>query len=321
MRRTFIRVLLLTVTGLALGRIYLQFIVWEPYPHTGLADMIAGTAYRPFVTRALTPLLIHGIGAVMGWPMETAATALVYICMIGWLAAMAWLADAVLPAMAARAAPLAAAGPVCLLFITGGYTYDLPTLALFTLALGLLARERWNQYLALFPLIVLCRETAVLLIPVYWLWARRQRRQPVSRRSLALGLGVQVLAFVVIRGGLAWLYRGNGGATFQIHWGEHLAYLINDPAANILALALYGAALILALYRWRSQPPFLQDAAIIIPPIFFGYWLVGYPSEIRVVLEAYPPLFLLAFGPVWERFVEPTFSRIKRIASTAATPG
>jgi hypothetical protein len=73
----------LTLTGLALGRIYLQFIVWERYPHTALADMIAGTAYRPFVTRALAPLVIHAIGAVMGWPMGTAATALVYISMIG----------------------------------------------------------------------------------------------------------------------------------------------------------------------------------------------------------------------------------------------
>jgi hypothetical protein len=318
MRRTFIWGLLVTLTGLALGRIYLQFVLWEPYPHTGLADMIAGTAYRPFVTRALAPLLIHGIGAVMGWPMETAATALVYISMIGWLAALAWLAEAVLPAAQARVAPLVAAGPVCLLFIAGGYTYDLPTLALLTLALGLLARERWNHYLALFPVIVLCRETAVLLIPVYWLWARRLA---ISRRNLALGLGIQLLAFGVIRGGLAWLYRANGGATFQFHWAEHLAFVINYPVANILALSIYAAALILALYRWRTQPAFLHDAAIIIPPIFFGYWLVGYPSEVRVLLEAYPPLFMLAFGPVWERFVEPTFNRIRRTVSTAATTG
>jgi hypothetical protein len=321
MRRPFIRGVFLVLTGLALGRIYLQIIVWEPYPHTGLADMIAGTADRPFITRALAPLVIHGISVVMGWPIVTAAIALVYISMIGWVAAMAWLADAVLPAAQAWAAPFAAAGPVCLLFIAGGYTYDLPTLALFALALGLLARERWNAYLTLFPVIALCRETAVLLIPVYWLWARRPRQTPMPRRSLAVGLGIQLLAFGLIRGGLAWLYRDNGGGAFQTHWAEHLDYLLNNQFANILALSLYGAALVLVLYRWRTQPPFLQDAAIIIPPMFLGYWLVGYPGEVRVVLDAYPPLFLLAFGPVWERLVEPTVNSIRRAISKAPTTG
>lgn len=316
MRRT-----LLTLAGLALGRIYLQFIAWDPYPRTGLVEMVAGTANRPFVTRVLAPRAIHLVSAFMGWPLETSATVLVYVSLIAWLLALAWLADALLPPAAARAAPLVAAGPVCLLFVSGGYTYDLPTLALLTLALGLLARGKWGSYLALFPIIALCRETAILLVPVYWLWRRRRRSPNIHTGILPnfhQGLTLQLVAFLLIRGGLAWLYRGNGGSTFEIHWAEHLAYLITYPVPNILALAIYSGALILALYRWRAQPVFLQDAAIIIPAIFFAYWLVGFPGEIRVMLEAYPVLFLLAYWSVWARFVEPTVSRIRSLCAAWA---
>ncbi len=294
--------------GLAAGAVYLQFVRWEVEPRTGLAEMLAGVADRPFVTRALAPLIIRAMVGLTAWHIERAAAALAYGAMVAWLLALWWLAAAVLGRRAALVAAVCGAGPVLLLFISGAYVYDLPTLALFTLALGLLARRQWAAYLALFPIIALCRETSILLVPVFYLWRRQYR--PIRRCELAAGLGVQVFAFVAIRYALAYVYRNNGGALLEMHLIEHWYFLTYYPHANILALAVYGLALAAALTRWREQPGILRAAAVIIPIIFAAYWLVGFPGEIRVVLEAYPPLYLLAFGTVWRRGVLPARARL-----------
>jgi hypothetical protein len=314
MRRSFIPVSLVTLAGLLVGRLWLSYVRWEGVgvARMGLAQMVAGTADRPFVTRALPAWVIGALAAFTSWPLGITADAVAYLSAVLWLLALWWLADAVLSPRAAFVAALAAAGPVGLLFVSGGYTYDLPTLALFTLALGMLAHRKWNHYLVVFAGVALCRETALLLIPVYWLWRRRASPDPAM---LAKSAGLQLLVFFGIRAGLAWLYRNNPGSAFEIHWWAHYWFLFEYPFPNVLALSVYGLAVLIVLLSWRRQPAFLQDAAIVIPIIFAAYWMVGFPGEIRVVLEAYPPLFLLVFNSIWPRDAAPVVKWLGKLAA------
>jgi len=99
-----------------------------------------------------------------------------------------------------------------------------------------------------------------------------------------------------VRLALTTIYAHNPGADYQLHWLDHLWYLWLAPKPNILALGLYGGALAAGLWHWREQPAFLRAAAIIIPIVFGVYWVLGYPGEIRVCLEAYPVLYLLTWN-------------------------
>jgi len=298
----------LALVGLAVAQLYLTFIHFDLGPRNGLAALVAGTAERPFVYRQLAPLLIRAIMAATGVGLELAATWLIVASFVGWLLALRWLADALFEPAGASWAAVIAAGPVGLLFVSGGYIYDPVTLALFTLALALLAHRHWMAYLVLFPALVLCRETAILLVPVWLLWGWDHAESGRYRRGLAW----QVVIFVSVKNALAQIYAGSAGQALEFNLPAHLAFLLQYPLPNILALSVYGAGLAAALWRWKTQPPFLQAAAVMLPAMFLAYWLLGYPGEIRVFLEVYPVLYLLAWHTVWDRGVLPTVRFMRR---------
>lgn len=315
MRRTFIPVLLLTLAGLAIGRLYLEYIQFETGPHFGLSAILAGTADRPWVFRQLAPALIRAGMAITGAPAVAVAAWLVYASCVGWVLALWWWARAVFSPAGALAAALIAPWPLGVLFVSGGYVYDLLNLALITLALALLARGKWNAYLALFPVAMLCKETAALLIPVYALQAPGR----LAPRRFWLGLAWQIAAAAAIKAWLAAIYAHNRGGMFEMHWGEHLQFLWDFPQLSILGLIVFGLAVAVALLRWREQPAILQDAGLIIPAMFAAYWLLGFPGEARAVMEAYPPLFLLAFQTVWKVGALGTVSRIRALCAAWAS--
>lgn len=284
---------LLAALGLALSLLWLNFARFDLGPRNGLAALVAGTAERPFVYRVLAPWLVRSLIAIPGVGIPQAAELLIGLSFIGWLWALRWLAQLVTPD-SAMVATVAAVGPVGLLFVSGGYVYDPLTLALFTLALAMLARKHWVAYCLFFPLLVLCRETAILLTAVYGVWAWPR----VSRRDFAADLGFQLVMFVFVKLLLAIAFVGNRGAALEFNLPAHVAFLQDYPLPNALALSVYGACLAAALWRWRAQPPFLRAAAVVLPLMFIAYWSAGYPGEIRVFLEAYPVLYLLTWSAI-----------------------
>lgn len=255
-----------------------------------LEQLVSGTANKPYVYRVLPSLAVRGLevaGAGLWW----ATVLVVLVSFVAWLWALLWLARLVLQAELPMLATVLAAGPVGLLFVAGGYLYDAPTLALFTVCLALIAAGRWRLYAVVFMLMCFCRETAILLPLVCLCW-RGRRAWPAVLYQLEV--------FVLVRLMLtATVFAGNPGVAFETHWAEHLQWLWQFPLPNILALAVYGAAVAVAVWRWRTQPPFMQAAAVVVPAIFAIYWLVGFPGEIRVCLEAYPVLCLLAWHGVY----------------------
>lgn len=311
MRRA-LELTLLAVLGLALSALWLHYARIEIGPPWGIAGLVSGNAPRPFVYRQLSALLVRLL-MLSGLSLYPAAKLLVVLCMIGWLWALRWLAQAVTPE-SAMLATVCACGPVGLLFVSGGYVYDVVTLCLFTLALGLLAHRRWWAYLVLFPALVLCRETAVVLSVVYALWAWPR----VERRAFWGSLAWQVVVFIGLKSALDFIYRGNSGALLETYWLGQLWWVLQYPQPNELALMVYGGALAAGLWRWRDQHPFMRSAAIIIPAIFAAYWVFGFPGEIRQCLEGYTALYLLTWHTVWTRCLRPTAATLASLAKQTA---
>jgi len=297
---------ILAVLGIALGVLWLHYSGFNG-PREGIEAMIAGMAERPFVYRQLAALLVRSIIAITGGGILAASVELVLLSFVGWLWALRWLAASVTPG-SAMVATVLAVGPVGLLFVSGGYLYDPLTLALFTFALALLARRHWAAFCVLFPWLVLCRETSALLTLVYavWAWPR------VSRRRFAADLAYQLIVFAAVKLWLAVRFAGNPGATVEFHPAEQVAFLLAYPLPNVLALSVYGAGLAAALWRWNDQSAFLRAAAVILPAMFGAYWLLGFPGELRIFLEAYPVLFLLVWHTVWSRAALPTVATLAR---------
>jgi len=305
---------LLAAQGVWLTLLWLAYARPFQWPMSGmLAGLVDGSAPRPFVYRALAPLLVRSLIAVPGVGIQPATVLVVALSFIGWLWALRWLADLVLPAELPMLATVAAAGPVGLLFVAGGYVYDPLTLALFTLSLALIASGRhWRLYAVVYMLMCFCRETAILL-PLVCLARAGRRGWPAAVYQAEVWALVRLMLAAAV-------YGGNPGANFETHWAEHLQWLWNYPLPNVLALAVYGGALAVAVWRWQTQPPFMRAAAVVVPAIFAAYWLVGYPGEIRVCLEAYPVLCLLTWHGVYMRGVLPTAAAIARLRERRRQP-
>lgn len=281
--------------------------------------MLEFTAHRPFVTRALLPLiaapvaqLLPGvivkigmanpaIGGAMtaldpGYPAQALAVLIVmYACLLAWVAGLRSLMQTLqVNRLSSELGSLAA--PLTLLAFGYSKTYDLATMAAFTWCLALLAQDdREDRYLIAFTLASIAKETAVLLIPLYWLTRRR-----------ADGLILQIELYIVSRSILFLATVNNPGATAEGHLSEFIAYLGHPHALPSTALAL--AILLVVFWRWQSKPLFLRQAFLVLaPPLLVLHLLVGFPFEVRVFLEVWPIVMLLMLHP--RAYDQPTRSK------------
>lgn len=285
--------LLLTLAGLALAG--LAFGLADGRLYNDTAALVDGSGGRPFIYRQFAPLLIRGLMG-LGAPIWAATAATVTAGAIGVVWALYSLASAVFPP--ARARRLAVAAPLFMLpFVAGLFVYDLPSLALFTLGLALLARGRWAAFALLFPVAVYSRETAFLLLGVLALHGRGRLPGP----RLAAGLGLLAAAGLAVKIALGLAYAHNPGAPFETHWLAHYAYIKHMPGPSLTALGALAVLIMAALRRWAQLPPFLQAAAVLIPAGLGLYLLFGFPSELRAIGEAFPALYLLAAALIGTR--------------------
>ena len=163
-------VVVLTLVGLSLAPAYAFFAPAAVDPRGGLAVLVAGTAERPFVYRQLAPLLIRAGAQLFDVSLETAALGLLFASCVGWVWAMRFLAGAVFSRYEAFLAAVLIAGPLPLFVLAGGYVYDVPHLALFTLGLALLVRP-WTSRAAMGMIAVTLTYliAGTVLLPHYWL--------------------------------------------------------------------------------------------------------------------------------------------------------
>ena len=280
-------VALASVLGWVLAQMHLAQADRAIY-YTGA--LLNDTQYRPFVYRQLTPWLIRTLDALTGVGLDPAAVWVEYLACVAWLLALLYLGRAVLTGPGAVLAVLAA--PLLIWpFLLRMYMTDMPSLALMTLGLGLLARHQWRAYLLLFPLGVLCHEVFALLGVVYWLQARPQ----IAPRQFYAALAYQLGTLGLIKLFLAWRFAANPGAVVTFNAGAHYYYLMLYPAAHVIVLVVFGLAVGALLWRYPTLPSALQPAVTLVPLYFFAYLFLGFPGELRAIIGVYPVLLILLF--------------------------
>jgi len=288
-------------------------------------DMVYGTAYRPYVTRALVPGIVRGVAALIPASFRGELNAalvgnpvlslwltrfrvdnslaieaiiswmLMFLSLLGFCAAFRNLLTGVyqIPALTTDLAIFSAL-LMLLLFIGFGYIYDFTTLFLFSLQYNWMARSRWKAMLISFPLVCLNKETAVLLILVLALYGWNR----LPRLTLIRYLVGETAIFTVIWLGIEWIFRANPGSATEFHFQDHFTIARQFPFLMlIVALILIGIAA-LVVKGWRHKPLFLRWALILLLPMAGLYVFYGFPLEFRAMYEVYPIIFALALPSV-----------------------
>ncbi len=298
------------------------------YGRARFGDSIHSRCERPFVTRVLVPWTVQAIvaltpaatrghvtSAVSGvvahdrrlsyaipYGFEFGLTILLHLgCLIAFAFLLRNLARRFTnaPPWLGRIVPVGALLLLPVMYTYMNYVYDMATLLLFTLALAMIAaRSRW--FLLVYMLAALNKETAILLsIP----WFLENRRELPSR-SLASGLALQLAVWLVIRGGIALLYRNSPGVMFEWwHWQRNI-----DVLARMAKAPFDGSFAMYARKHWyktialagipvlvvsvKHSPPLLRRALLMAVPLFALSLVGGFFDELRDYYEVYPTAIL-----------------------------
>lgn len=327
--------LLAVVLAFSLSAVVLAVFTYCPGldhdPRIRFRDMIYGEAHKPFVTRALLPIAVRSVAAVLPqdvhdecselavnqptlawiieeleWDPEYALEfmlALIFMAaaLVGFRYALYHLINAVYevpPRFAAYAASLALAFlPVFFRYYS--HIYDFPNLALFTLGLLMMLRRRWGGYFIALFLAAVNKETSILLILVF---AAYFRLRPLSRgRHYPFLLGAQLGLYLLIRGALSLHFAGNPGAFLEFHLMDHnipilLPFSVADAAAWIFLGLVLGI-------QWTKKPLFPRVGILVLAVLCAMALFFGYFDELRMYYEAFPSMCLLlchSFAVVWQ---------------------
>lgn len=265
-------------------------------PRAAFAEMVNGTAHRPFAYRVLIPGLASALHLLVpGLSLQTAATGLIYLALPGFIAALRLLCSAFWP-ITRRLEIVILLAPLGLipLSLSFRHVYDLPLLCLFTLGLALLARRRWRLFIIVYAVGCLNKETTALLTLVYLVWYWRE----LPRGGFLRLLIVQGLCFALIRGALMWHFRHNPGGVVEFHLWDHLAIYRQLPGFALFYAAMVAGVALLWARNGRRKPTMLRQAAgVLIGVITPLFVLFGFPFEVRIFYEAFAPVYLLCLPP------------------------
>ena len=286
-----------------------------------LPDLVAGTAGRPYVLRALVPVLVRVTSAVV--PARTQRRVSRHVARAAgrlsqqMLTALAWDEDDLFQYLVAaglaygsllassfairslyahlhpghlrmsEAVGLVALAALPLTFRQGAhFFYDFPTLLLWAVALLLLLRPPGVLYYVVFALAVLNKETSALITVVFALaWWDRLPRAAVARHVL-----FQIVIWMAIRGAVLYIFRDNPGETFERNMALNLSLMASRT--SVPHLILFGSLLAAAIALPREHR-LLRATFAILGPLVAAYFVVGKYGEIRFFYEAYPASIIL----------------------------
>ncbi|HZQ98616.1 MAG TPA: hypothetical protein VFC93_07345 [Chloroflexota bacterium] len=256
------------------------------------AGLIGFTAENPYQRRVLVPWLAHQVSQAV----QASNTAIFGV--FDWLGLV--LALILLRRLAVRFVGAGGAGSTAaallyalafndLVLDTHYYPYDLPAVAFWTAFLLVALERRWRLLHPVFWLATLNRETSVFMIPALGL--------SLYGAIPAWQLALHSITMIAVWAGLQWWLRaafaGNGGAAFEVHMTDNLAYLAT-PSNWLPLLLCWGGAWLPAFATWRHQPAPLRRLLMLVPPFAAVFFYGGVVGEIRVLGEVAPIVVLAA---------------------------
>lgn len=282
------------------------------WPEVSPEKLLRFSAPTPFQYRVLVPGLARLVWGAPGEPstfvtqrealarflrLDALATVAFLVVAQRWFASLLDDASHLLPRDDRRLAAMLLAGaslwlvPFSYLLVGAGpdvhrypyFPWDIPALALFTLALHLLRAERWALYYPVFVVATLNRETTCFL-PVMYLLARADSRPP---RALALHAGIQGALWVAIKLSLRAAFS-RGAGLHESHLDDNVLYLSRPEGWAHVASALGFLWAPAALLGRRVRDPFVRRALWVMPLWLAGMLSVGNVYELRVYGELTP---------------------------------
>lgn len=328
-RLVFLALLYTYVSGLVLAFLLIRGM--NTYAWATVPKLVDGTAYRPFVTRALLPTLVRGVVRAtpalharvdarierllanarpgqqfdrtldtLGWtPGDVYVQLVAALVMFACLLVLPWVLRRLLTVFYDLPPPVADLVPVFgllalpLFFVPyARYLYDPGTMVLWALGLLLVAQRRHLLVWLLLPVLAYHKETAVLLPSLVAL--REWGLAPKWRIGVVYVL--QLGLVVVVRLWLGNEYAQNSGGTVLLvgpaHTRELVMMVFRKPPYVLAVVAMFWA---LVHGGWRVTPLFLRRALLLVLlPLVVLSFAFGFVDEIRGYYEAWPIVVLLA---------------------------
>ena len=298
-----------------------------------LRDMVYGTADRPFVYRALTPMTVRILtqltpefikqkiemiwqsrGLVLSTTIahENAVEGfwtilLMLASLFGFALSLLYFLQALYhppPLVFPFAVTLAV---TCVPVFQSYYMYDFPVLFLFTLCLALLVRGNWPLYYVVFALACFAKETAILLPFLCFVIFIKYRHKRILFHTI-----IQSSIWLIIFATLRFIYRDNPGMFLQFHLFDYNLPLLFSPSmylnvnkylmptnVNILLLIVLAVAV---FWGWKEKPELLKLSSFILIPLLGMSMLFGLFFETRGYYEAYPIIYALGMHSVMRVF-------------------
>lgn len=321
------RVSTIRKTSLLFQHILISFLVFRVFVgedalavkggRAAFGKMVDGTANRPFVLRTLIPSTIRIIDNILpvsiknhlksfferrNWFVEylrsdraveyAIALALCFVFFLGFSFVLRRLAknfyngDSFLQHIVVFTGMLII--PLC--FAYGHYIYDPGTIFLFSLGVLLIVEKRLISMMLIFPIIVLNKETSVLLILVFFIYEYRQ----MPLKKLVLLSTIMGIAWLIIRILILKAFAGNPGSTVEFHLFNHNLRLFANPVAAIYFLVVITVLGLLISHEWKSKQKFLRQGFLaVFIPMFSLAIFFGYVDELREFYEVVPFVALL----------------------------
>ncbi|MDP4200269.1 MAG: hypothetical protein Q8922_14770 [Bacteroidota bacterium] len=284
--------------------------IWDSYNVARFADMIHGTAWRPYVNRSFVPFLIRSmesllpsgfeawlLGLLERYPFLAAAHSYdtfkversIYLLIN--IAALTMFAFALrrlmrfagLPERWSTISVLVAIGsmPAYVTYVT--YIYDGMALALFTWSLVFLSKEKWTAYLLTFALCIWNKETAVLLAWIFLLLYWKELRTGSMKHWVLLAS--QGLMTILILGAIRYTFSDNPGSQMEWHLFHRKIILFVYTFQGYATLLLL---IFLLAYEYKKQRPLFRVGVTVLPILIGSTFFFGMLDEYRDYYEALP---------------------------------
>jgi hypothetical protein len=311
--------------ALLVTHVFANYFGLESYDKASLGTMVKGTAYRPFVTRALVPAMIRGIGAITPREVEigvakvvtsrgfipqlrpaeyTYATFLFLVLTVAFFVGTAYTLRELVshyyhpPGWLAGLAGATGVLLLPLMFRYYNYVYDPATILLASLMALCLAKRQARWLFYVFVVACVNKETAILALPLFvvFYWKQWPKWAIAAYGSLLVVVWAGIRAFIGAK------YARNAGVNLEMHWEDHQMVLLSKYPMAALYFLVFAIGFILLVRRgWRGAPWEVRAGLLItLVPLFASAATIGYIDELRALYDAYPYMFLAVFpGLVW----------------------
>jgi hypothetical protein len=325
LRRSLVTVLY----GLTSTIILFLFINYEGISHrdsdtSEFSATVYGRAHKPSVYRVLVPILIRGVSTIspdslkaavqkflqerrtivepLGWQEEyyfeyAAACVIMFFLFLGYAFAFRYLLVFYYPRDSAitNVVPVFSLLLLPLFFRYHHFVYDPATLCLFTLSLALIIHRKNLWYYPVFLFACLNKETAILLLGIFYLFQRAH----MPSRFLFRHLAVQGTIWTLVRVALYRTFENNAGSGQEFHLFDHNLLLIKDPRSLIYFVLVVIFFSVFIARKWKDKPLLLrQGFLLLLIPLSSLSFFWGYFDALRIYYEAFPFALLLALPTV-----------------------